>query len=1087
MANLREMKGFPSQLTSSFLALSLLSLLVVSPLPAQAQDESLAGSFLSGLLDTITSTADAKDCPGVCVHTLATLICYEVLDNVPCPSPSMKCCIENAPGKNATALRGTTTPKTTTTASTTTTQRTTTTVATTSTTRRSTTSATTTTPKPKPKPQAKRPASSTTKATAATTKKPSTTKKAPTAKPKDKDEATKISDDVNKDCTGVCVADRIAEYCEAYLTSDGLCKEGTKCCVSLDEYSNGKLPKDIYIPAKHMSNLKPNQTISEKSVPTRASSSTSTSTSSTTTTTKATTTTSTTPEPARTSGNSSPKPSKHKKHPTRTTTEAAAEEEDDEEADDEEEEEEAPLSNKLKSGQANDQGQELKECEGECMNGIFAIFCDDIDSEAFCPGEGSCCVTGTGASEAPTSKPPPPTKPAIKHAPKPAPKPARPAASPPASSNPLGGGGGGGGGGDLLSQIISFAESTLNAPSSAPPPPPQAPPQVPRCPGFCLLNIMAAFCERPSVLVSTATTCAKGSVCCDNSRAGAPKPKLPPATPSPTQPPTAPPYVLHNTPSPDPREECPGSCIVSLLSFTCFKNAEMTDLFRCKRSGQICCAPKSKILERQQFQTRNDTAYYPVPPPPMGPPQAYPPQPAAMPPYSYMSNQQSQGLPPQMPPHHPNPYQQHQPGPPPPAPQSYADYYGQSGPGLQPALPPQPQPPMTTPPTTTTTTTTPRPHVYSKYVCGVKGTLRTGRAGRSPALSLVSYARAKYGVQRSARQMTSVSAYGSSFNKSNERLVLGSAIVPIQIHNDKLGDLVETGASLQSNQLRSYHSQSESDQPEIVYPDYYQQRSLHGSLQAANYSGRRRARVVGGEDGENGEWCWQVALINSLNQYLCGAALIGTQWVLTAAHCVTNIVRSGDAIYVRVGDYDLTRKYGSPGAQTLRVATTYIHHNHNSQTLDNDIALLKLHGQAELRDGVCLVCLPARGVSHAAGKRCTVTGYGYMGEAGPIPLRVREAEIPIVSDTECIRKVNAVTEKIFILPASSFCAGGEEGHDACQGDGGGPLVCQDDGFYELAGLVSWGFGCGRQDVPGVYVKTSSFIGWINQIISVNNL
>lgn len=108
------------------------------------------------------------------------------------------------------------------------------------------------------------------------------------------------------------------------------------------------------------------------------------------------------------------------------------------------------------------------------------------------------------------------------------------------------------------------------------------------------------------------------------------------------------------------------------------------------------------------------------------------------------------------------------------------------------------------------------------------------------------------------------------------------------------------------------------------------------------------------------------------------------------------------------------------------MATTYIHHNHNSQTLDNDIALLKLNGQAELREGVCLVCLPARGVSHTAGKRCTVTGYGYMGESGPIPLRVREAELPIVSDAECIRKVNAVTEKIFILPASSFCAGGKK-------------------------------------------------------------
>merc|ERR1711953_1464319 len=75
--------------------------------------------------------------------------------------------------------------------------------------------------------------------------------------------------------------------------------------------------------------------------------------------------------------------------------------------------------------------------------------------------------------------------------------------------------------------------------------------------------------------------------------------------------------------------------------------------------------------------------------------------------------------------------------------------------------------------------------------------------------------------------------------------------------------------------------------------------------------GYRSGRVVGCEDATPGEWCWQVALINSLNQYLCGGALIGTQWVLTAAHCVTNIVRAGDAIYVRVGDHDLTQKFCS--------------------------------------------------------------------------------------------------------------------------------------------------------------------------------
>ena len=88
-----------------------------------------------------------------------------------------------------------------------------------------------------------------------------------------------------------------------------------------------------------------------------------------------------------------------------------------------------------------------------------------------------------------------------------------------------------------------------------------------------------------------------------------------------------------------------------------------------------------------------------------------------------------------------------------------------------------------------------------------------------------------------------------------------------------------------------------------------------------------------------------------------------------------SIVRAGDAIYVRVGDHDLTQRYGSPGAQTLRVATTYIHHNHNSQTLDNDIALLKLHGEADLKEGVCLTCLPARGTSQVS-------------QAGPAPVLI---------------------------------------------------------------------------------------------------
>ncbi|CAH1796669.1 unnamed protein product, partial [Owenia fusiformis] len=234
-------------------------------------------------------------------------------------------------------------------------------------------------------------------------------------------------------------------------------------------------------------------------------------------------------------------------------------------------------------------------------------------------------------------------------------------------------------------------------------------------------------------------------------------------------------------------------------------------------------------------------------------------------------------------------------------------------------------------------------------------------------------------------------------------------------------------------------------------------------------------KVVGGVVATENSWPWQVAVFeesSGLNFYVCGGTLIEDQWVVTAGHCVKD--KSASKFTVRLGEHDLTVK--SSMEMDYKVSDVNLHPMY--QSLQYDVALLKLETPVRYSREVSPLCLPSAYSEFPDSMECVVTGFGHTSDSS-MNNKLNQAIVPIINQEVCHQRYWGD-----LIVESTMCAGyAEPEPNACTGDSGSPLACQYDGQFFLAGTVSFGTaGCETRDSPAVYARMTSVVPWITEEI-----
>lgn len=248
----------------------------------------------------------------------------------------------------------------------------------------------------------------------------------------------------------------------------------------------------------------------------------------------------------------------------------------------------------------------------------------------------------------------------------------------------------------------------------------------------------------------------------------------------------------------------------------------------------------------------------------------------------------------------------------------------------------------------------------------------------------------------------------------------------------------------------------------------------------------RVKRVREGNNAKPGQWPWMASLRFRGNHF-CGGALIAPEWILTAAHCVKEILNN--QIEVVLGNVYPT--FPSKGELRMTVHKIYIYPNYNKNSFGNDIALLHLATPVTFNNLIRPLCLSELSVNQT--KDCIIAGWGLTKSNVQAPI-LQQGTVSTLTTEECrIAHLAAFQQEISENPATTICTDARNSHQTgtCRGDSGGPLMCQNHkGDWNGVGIASWTHthACDK-DTTGVsalggYTRVSAYFSWIEVITGI---